>query len=56
MLFVYEYSLISYNKCLVFISKQEKKPAKMLDIYHSVTQFQGIRVDSGQYKIKQAFK
>ena len=32
MLFVYEYCLIYYNKCLIFISKQEKEPANMLDI------------------------
>ena len=28
MLFVYEYCLIYYNKCLIFISKQEKRTCK----------------------------
>ena len=49
MLFVYEYWLMCYNKCLIFISKQEKEPANMLDIYQPVIQFRGIRVHSGQY-------
>ena len=48
MLFVYEYCLICYNECFIFISKQEKEPANMLDIYQSVIQFRGTRVHSGQ--------
>ena len=48
MLFVDEYCLICCNRCLIFISKHEKEPANMLDIYQSVIQFQGIRVHSGK--------
>ena len=53
----YEYCLMCYNKCLIFISKQEKEPANMLDIYQSVIHFRGIRVSNvfTEYKFKQVF-
>ena len=44
MLFVYEYCLICYTKCLIFISKQEKKAcqhARQLSVSNTIPRLKG---------------